>query len=209
MVAAQLGMPVARSLKLTRNSVFDEGSILKSVTLPLFVKPNKGGSSLGTTFVKTQDALLPSVKQAFEHDNEVLLEEYLDGVELTCGALKHKGKIKVLPVTEIISKTEARFFDFKAKYTKGAADEITPARIPDELTRLVQDTTALLYEKLDMKGLTRFDYIYSQDRLFFLEVNVTPGMSETSIVPQQAEVEGISVMELFSMMIREALSPGK
>ncbi len=205
MVVRQLGLPVARSLKLTRDSVLEEGTILKSVSLPVFVKPNKGGSSLGTTFVKTQHALLPSVKHAFEHDNEVLVEEYIQGVELTCGALMHEGKVKVLPVTEIISKTEARFFDFKAKYTKGASDEITPARISAELTRLVQDTTAFLYKELDMKGLTRFDYIYSQDSLFFLEVNVTPGMSETSIVPQQAEVEGISVMELFSMMIQEAL----
>jgi D-alanine-D-alanine ligase len=204
-MVAHLGLPVARSTQIKANAVPALGEILKKVMLPVFVKPNKGGSSLGTTFVEAAGRLLPAVSLALEHDNEVLVEEYLPGTELTCGAFTTKGQIRVLPVTEIVSKTQARFFDFKAKYTKGAADEITPARISEELTGKVKDTTAYLYKQLDLKGLVRFDYIYSRDMLFFLEVNITPGMAETSIVPQQAAVEGIAITDLFSMIIEESL----
>ncbi len=206
LVVSCLGFPVARSVLLRRREQPDVREILKQVNLPVFVKPNKGGSSLGTTFVRSSEALLPAVESAFSHDDEVLVEEYLDGVELTCGVFRSEGRVRVLPVTEIISKTEACFFDYKAKYTPGAAEEITPARIPASLTSLVQSSAAQIYEALNMSGLTRVDFIYSGGRLFFLEVNVTPGMSATSIVPQQAEVEGISNTDLFTMLIKEALS---
>jgi len=206
LVVSCLGFPVARSVLLTKRNQPDAGGILQGVNLPVFVKPNKGGSSLGTTFVRDADALLPAVESAFSHDDEVLVEEYLDGVELTCGVFRSEGRVRVLPVTEIISKTESRFFDYKAKYTPGAADEITPARIPASLTSQVQREAGQIYEALNMAGLTRVDFIYSAGKLFFLEVNVTPGMSATSIVPQQAEVEGISNTELFTMLILEALS---
>lgn len=206
LVVSCLGFPVARSVLLKRREQPDVREILKQVNLPVFVKPNKGGSSLGTTFVRSSEALLPAVASAFSHDDEVLVEEYLDGVELTCGVFRSEGRVRVLPVTEIISKTEACFFDYKAKYTPGAAEEITPARIPASLTSQVQSSAAQIYEALNMSGLTRVDFIYSGGRLFFLEVNVTPGMSATSIVPQQAEVEGISNTDLFTMLIREALS---
>ncbi len=206
LVVSSLGFPVARSVLLAERNHADRGAILAKVDLPVFVKPNKGGSSLGTTFVTDGETLPSAIASAFDHDDEVLVEEYLEGVELTCGVFRSEGRIRVLPVTEIISKTEARFFDYKAKYTPGAADEITPARIPDSLTSQVQREAARIYEALNMSGLTRVDFIYSSDRLFFLEINVTPGMSETSIVPQQAEVEGISSTELFTLLIREALS---
>ena len=206
LVVSSQGFPVARSVLIKKRSQSDKGSILSKVNLPVFVKPNKGGSSLGTTFVRDGDALLSAIESAFAHDDEVLVEEYLEGTELTCGVFRSEGRVRVLPVTEIISKTEARFFDYKAKYTPGAADEITPARIPASLTSQVQKQAAQIYEVLSMSGLTRVDFIYSAGRLFFLEVNVTPGMSATSIVPQQAEVEGISSTELFTMLIREALS---
>ncbi len=206
LVVSSLGFPVARSVLLTKRNQPDTVDILKGVNLPVFVKPNKGGSSLGTTFVRDAEALLPAVESAFAHDDEVLVEEYLEGVELTCGVFRSEGRVRVLPVTEIISKTEARFFDYQAKYTPGAADEITPARIPASLTSQVQREAGQIYEALNMSGLTRVDFIYSAGKLFFLEVNVTPGMSATSIVPQQAEVEGISNTELFTMLILEALS---
>lgn len=205
-MVAGMGVPVARSVLIRSDDIPGIDSILTRVNLPVFVKPNKGGSSLGTNFVESADQLLPAVSLAGEHDTEVLVEEYLPGTELTCGAFSSRGQIRVLPVTEIISKTQARFFDFKAKYTKGAADEITPARISEELTGKIKETTAFLYRQLDLKGLVRFDYIYSRDKLFFLEVNITPGMAETSIVPQQAAVEGIAIRELFSMIIEEAIS---
>ncbi len=205
-VVAQLGYPVARSVMLRRGSAYSPDEVLQQVTLPLFVKPNEGGSSLGMSRVMEPDQLQAAIDLAFEHDDEVLVEEYLAGTELTCGVFKYKGKVKALPVTEIVSKTQAAFFDYEAKYTPGAADEITPARITDKLTSEVQDTAAKIYSELGMKGLTRFDFIHSHDTLFFLEVNVTPGMTETSIVPQQAAVDGISNMDLFTMLIEDALA---
>lgn len=202
---AHWGLPVARSIKLQRKEQYFAESILGHLDLPLIVKPNKGGSSLGTTKVVNPEQLMPSVILGFEHDDELLLEEFLEGQEFTCGVFRQQGIIKALPVTQIISKTPASFFDFQAKYTVGAADEITPAPISGELTRQIQETTRYIYEKMELKGLARIDYIFSKEKLYFLEVNITPGMSETSIVPQQAAVEGIPITELFTMLIREAM----
>jgi len=199
------GIPVARSAKFTKSKSPSLGQVLEKVKLPVFVKPNKGGSSLGTSFVRDEPALIPAIQNGFEHDDEVLVEEYIEGTELTCGAFKNLGNIITLPVTEIVSKTEARFFDFKAKYTKGAADEITPARVSPEITALVQQTTKFLYEKFELKGIARLDFIYSKGILHFLEANITPGMSQASIVPQQAAYAGISITELFTFVIQEAI----
>lgn len=207
-VAAQFGMEVARSVKFSKSARIEASDVLSMVKLPVFVKPNKGGSSLGTTFVQEAPSLLPAIRLALEHDDEVFVEEFIRGTELTCGVFRHQGKVIALPVTEIISKTEAHFFDFEAKYTKGAADEITPARISPGLTLQVKEATAMLYEKFEMKGLARMDYIFSEDKLYFLEINVTPGMAETSIVPQQAAVEGISIRDLFTIVIEEAMASG-
>ena len=204
-LVAHWGIPIARSAKFSRSKKVTLSQVLSQVRLPVFVKPNKGGSSLGTTFVTNESELIKAIESGFEHDDEVLVEEYLKGTELTCGAFKKKGEIITLPVTEIVSKTEARFFDFKAKYTKGAADEITPARISKQLTLQVQQTTRLLYEKLELKGMARIDFIFSNGQLFFLEANITPGMSDNSIVPQQAAIEGIPIRELFTIVIQEAI----
>ncbi len=206
LVVAQLGFSVPPSVKLQSpiNQALEE--ILQKVKLPVFVKPNEGGSSIGMSLVKDEKALLPAIEKAFEQDKQVLVEEYLHGTELTCGVFRYRGKVIALPVTEIISKTKAAFFDFEAKYTPGAAEEITPARISPALTKKVREHSAILYDKLGMAGLVRFDFIHCDNVLYFLEVNVTPGMTETSIVPQQAAVENISSRELFSMLIEEALS---
>lgn len=206
LLAAQFGVKVARSVKLSRNSLYRPGDLLKTFSLPVFVKPNKGGSSLGNSLVTEAQALATAIDLALEHDNEVLVEEYISGQELTCGVFRRDGKVLALPVTAITSKSGANFFDFRAKYTKEAAEEITPAPIPAALTKLVRETTAMLYEKFEMKGMARMDYIYSGDSLYFLEINVTPGMAETSIVPQQAAIEGISVRELFTAVILEAMA---
>ncbi len=206
MVVAHLGFPVPASVRLKTPANLDVEKIIQQVKLPVFVKPNEGGSSIGMSMVKDKDALLPAIEAAFEQDKQVLIEEYLQGTELTCGVFRYRDKVTALPVTEIISKTKAAFFDFEAKYTPGAADEITPARISPALTKMVREHSAILYDKLGMSGLVRFDFIHCNNTLYFLEVNVTPGMTETSIVPQQAAVENISSMELFSMLIEEALS---
>jgi len=205
-VVAHLGFPVARSVRLLRGQSYSPGEVLRQVTLPVFVKPNEGGSSLGMSRVTEPGQLPEAIALAFAHDDEVLVEEYLAGTELTCGVFTWQGKVRALPVTEIVSKTPAAFFDYAAKYTPGAADEITPARISDALTSKVKEQAVRIYQALGMKGLTRFDFIYSGEVLYFLEVNVTPGMTETSIVPQQAEVEGITNPELFTMLIEEALA---
>ncbi len=205
-IVSHWGVTVARSVKYFRGHVPGVDQVLKEVSLPVFVKPNKGGSSLGTTFVKDQQTLKQAMELCLEHDDEVLVEEYIEGTELTCGAYMREGELLVLPVTEIVSKTEAKFFDYKAKYTQGAADEITPARIPDALTQQVQETTAYLYKKLELKGVCRLDYIHGPEGLYFLEANITPGMSERSIVPQQAAHVGISLEQLFSDVLEETMA---
>ncbi len=206
LLVSSFGFPVARSLRLHRGDSEATARIPAGLGLPVFVKPNSGGSSLGTTFVKNREMLPAALEQAFLHDSQVLVEEYLEGTELSCGVFRYEGRVRALPVTEIVSKTKAAFFDFEAKYTPGGADEITPARIPPALTAKVRQVSARLYALLELRGLVRFDFIFSKDLLYFLEVNLTPGMSPTSIVPQQAAVEGISCRELFTMMIAEAMS---
>ncbi len=204
-LVAHWGVAVARSVKFRQSQMPSLGQVLAKVNLPVFVKPNKGGSSLGTSFVRNEQALIAAIETGFLHDNEVLVEEYIEGTELTCGAFTQSGKVRVLPVTEIVSKTSSNFFDFEAKYTKGASDEITPARVSAEFIEKVQQTTGFLYEKFELKGIARIDYILSKGVLYFLEANITPGMSQASIVPQQAAFAGISITELFSIVIREAI----
>lgn len=204
-LVAHWGVAVARSAKFVKSKPPLPAQVLEKVSLPVFVKPNKGGSSLGTSFVSDETELISAIETGFLHDNEVLIEEYIEGTELTCGAFTQNGKIVVLPVTEIVSKTSAKFFDFEAKYTKGASDEITPARVSPEYIDKVQQTTGFLYEKFELKGIARIDYILSKGVLYFLEANITPGMSQASIVPQQAAFAGISITELFSIVIREAI----
>jgi len=199
------GVNVARSMKVHSSGIPPEGKITQNVTLPVFVKPNKGGSSLGTSFVRSPGDLMQAIKTCLQHDDEALIEEYIEGIELTCGVYRRRGELVVLPVTEIVSKSGARFFDYEAKYTQGASDEITPARISGETAQLVQRTTSMLYEKFELKGVSRLDYILSKDKLYFLEANITPGMSDRSIVPQQAAQIGISMQELLSDLIEEAL----
>lgn len=206
LVVRSLGYIVPPAVLLDANRACSAGEVLQKLRLPVFVKPNEGGSSLGMSFARNEEELEGAIRLAFQHDKHVLIDEYLDGTELTCGVFSQNHKPRALPVTEIISKTKAGYFDYEAKYTPGAADEITPARISGELTEAIQRVSAELYEKLGLKGLTRFDYIYSNGKIYFLEVNVTPGMTKTSIVPQQAAVAGISNTELFTILIEESLA---
>jgi D-alanine-D-alanine ligase len=205
-LARNWGVNVARSAKFALNKELSIEEVLSKVNLPVFVKPNKGGSSLGTSFVNKEEDLLSCISNCLKYDDEALVEEFIAGVELTCGVYRRRGEVVVLPVTEIVSKSDANFFDYQAKYTVGAADEITPARIPDEITQLVQETTFMLYNNFELKGVCRLDYIYGEKGLFFLEANITPGMSERSIVPQQAAHCGISLTTLFTELITEALN---
>ena len=200
---SSFGVKISRSIVLGKNEKISEDEILKRINLPLFVKPNCGGSSVGTSKVKTREELIPAIKLALHEDSRVLLEEHIPGRELSCGVINYRGEIRTLPLTEIISKKE--FFDYEAKY-EGMSEEVTPANVPVEMARMISETSLMLYKLLNCKGIVRFDYILNDKELYFLEVNTVPGLSELSIVPQQALMAGISLQELFSEAVMNALN---
>ena len=198
-----LGIKLAKSVFSTKDDNITAADIIKKLQLPLFVKPNNGGSSVGMSRVNQADDLEDALARAFEEDDEILVEEFIKGREITCAVLKNKGEIMTLPVCEIVSKKE--FFDFEAKYDPKLADEIVPAPIPESMFKQCQQTSGELYRQLNCRGLVRFDYIYNDNGMFFLEVNTVPGMTEASIVPKMAKAHGLSLEELFGMVLEEAL----
>jgi D-alanine-D-alanine ligase len=202
-VVQNMGFKTARSIIITKNDKLITSDILNQLNLPFFVKPNKGGSSVGMTKVNQKEQLEQAIETAFKEDNEVLIEEFVKGREITCGVLRKDEDVIALPITEIISKKE--FFDFEAKYDPKLADEIVPARIPEEIFIKCQETSKSLYLKLGCRGIVRFDYIYNDDGMYFLEVNTVPGLTETSIVPKMAKSFGMSLSELFGILVEEAL----
>ena len=200
-LVAKWGIVVPKSIRLKKGAGYDAEALIRDIGLPCFVKPNKGGSSVGTTWVREAKDLAAAIKLSFEEDDETLVEEYIEGTEITCGVMQIRNELYVLPITEIVSKTE--FFDYKAKYTTGMADEITPARI-DEATEIeCKRLSAYLYNHLNCRGVCRFDYIFNEEAMYFLEVNTVPGLSANSIVPQQAENMGIFLPEFFNMLIED------
>jgi len=205
-IVATYGVAVAGSVHLIKGQPFSVDAILESLSIPVFVKPNAGGSSVGMSKVKNEEELEKAIHRAFEEDDEVLIEKFIEGRELTCGVLESKSKMIVLPICEIISKKE--FFDYEAKYNPALADEIVPADIAAELEIHIKQTTAMLYKKLNCKGVVRADYIYSEkeETLYFIEINTVPGLTKESIVPKMAREMGISLTELFTMLVEEAMS---
>lgn len=197
------GYSVASSVLLNKGETYDDGEIIDYLGLPVFVKPNNGGSSVGISKVKAVSELRPAVDKAFCEDNQVLVEAFVKGREIACGAMNVSGRLIVFPLTEIVSMNE--FFDYEAKYTKGMADEITPAPISEEDEIWVKTTAAQLYPLLECKGFVRFDFILTDDALFFIEVNTVPGISEASILPQQAEFMGMSLSKLFDLALENIL----
>jgi len=177
--------------------------IATMIGFPCFVKPNNGGSSVGASKVKVLEELESAIRRALQEDEQVLVETFIPGREITCGVVKFHDFPLALPITEVISKKE--FFDYEAKYTKGMSEEITPADIPESISELCQSISRILYNELNCRGVVRFDYIWNDIHLYFLEVNTVPGLSPASIVPQQAKAAGISLKELFTGMIRAAL----
>jgi len=192
----------AKSILLnTKNK--DSVSIEKELNLPVFVKPNKNGSSYGTfKVIKSQD-LNVAIKKSFEFDDEVLVEEFIDGRELACGVIEKEGELIALPITEIISENE--FFDYEAKYL-GKAKEITPADIPDKIRNLAQFKAKEFYRRLKLKGAIRVDYFLKKNELYILEINTIPGLSTESILPQEAKAFGYSLESFFDIMIMECLN---
>ena len=202
-VVARHGILCAPSRVVRKEAPFDVAAILDKLTLPCFVKPCEGGSSIGTSRVNQPSELMAAIHAAFEESDSVLIEQGIEGTEVTCGALKLSGVTTALPVTEIVSRKE--FFDYEAKYTSGVTDEITPARISPELTERCQRLTEYIYDLLGCKGVARVDYILSGNDFYFLEINTVPGMSEASIIPQQAVKYGMSTKELISVLLDQAL----
>jgi D-alanine-D-alanine ligase len=201
---ADHGVRMPASILLKKGQEYSQKDIINNVGIPCFVKPNSGGSSFGISKVQQVNEMDKAIGLAFEEGNEVLIEKFIDGRELTCGVVRQKGILKALAVTEIISKKE--FFDYEAKYIKGMADEITPADISEQIESECKDISNNLYDFLDCKGIVRFDYILSNGQLFLLEVNAVPGLTDNSLVPKQAEYAGITLRDLFSMTLDEALS---
>ncbi|HEX7411991.1 MAG TPA: D-alanine--D-alanine ligase [Bacteroidales bacterium] len=203
-LAITYGIKVPKTFLVRRGRPYDARTISDVLGFPFFIKPNKGGSSVGVSKVYHLDEVEAAMQKAFVHDDEVLLQQFAKGRELACGVYSRKGEVKVLPVTEIISTKD--FFDYEAKYIEGMAWEITPALISSAETAECQRMTAYLYEKFNCRGIVRFDYFLDNGDFWFLEVNTVPGLSEGSIVPKQAAAAGISMKELFSQLIEEALA---
>lgn len=197
---------ITNSVLLFKDQPYSIGNILQQLKLPLFVKPNESGSSLGASKVTKVENLLPAIEKAFNEDRQVLIEEFIEGRELTIGVYCLNGQLEALPPTEIILK-EAIFFDYEAKYTPGATEEVTPARIPDDITQLLSSKAQYLYRYLNCKGVVRMDFILQKDtnKLYFLEVNTMPGQSETSIVPQQLRCAGIELSDFYNAILEDIL----
>ena len=197
------GVKVSESLVLRKGQTVTNEDVASKIGFPCFIKPNVGGSSFGVTKVKSIDQVQPAIAHAFAEGDEVMIEAFLVGTEITCGIYKTKTKAQVLPVTEVVSENE--FFDYDAKY-KGQVQEITPARISSELTNRVQQLTSAIYDILDCKGIVRIDYIISEgDVINLLEVNTTPGMTATSFIPQQVAAAGLDIKDVMSDIIENEI----
>lgn len=196
------GIKTAESFFVNLGDPIDENAIVAKVGLPCFVKANKAGSSFGITKVYKKEALNDAIAHAFTEDDEIIIESFLDGTEVSVGVITYKGETKVLPLTEIVSDND--FFDYKAKYL-GESQEITPARISKTEEHKVITTAKQVYEILKMTGFSRSEFIFKDGEPHILEVNTVPGLTKASILPQQAAAAGISLSELFGNAIEEAL----
>lgn len=192
------GITVADSLYLNKDTKYDISSIAERLGFPMFVKPNSGGSSFATTKVKSEDKLQEAIDFAFRETQDVIIESFISGTEVTCGCYKIKEKETIFPLTEVV--TENEFFDYEAKY-EGQVDEITPARISEDMTKRIQRLTSKIYDLVGAKGIIRADFIISDNEPYLLEVNTTPGMTQTSFIPQQIAAAGLNITEVLTEII--------
>src|SRR5690606_7146066 len=205
-VLSKYGIPSAKSVYLRKGDDFNADQIMAELKLPLFVKPNQSGSSLGITKVKEKAELQKAVDFAFAEDDEILIESFLNGMEVSVGVLDYQGETIVLGITEIVSHTE--FFDYEAKY-EGASEEITPARIDEENRKRVEEISKKAYNSLGMSGFSRSEFIIMNGIPYMLEMNTNPGFSPASILPQQARHYGISIEDLCGQEVEKALQQHK
>ncbi len=196
------GIKTATSIYLNKGDKINLDQIITAVGLPCFIKPNNAGSSYGISKVHTKNEILPALEKAYKEDSEILIESFLDGTEVSVGVIQYKGETKVLPITEIVSEND--FFDYEAKY-EGKSQEITPARISPTQQDKVEKVAKKVYEILNISGFSRSEFIFVDSEPYFIEINTVPGLTAKSILPQQAQVAGISLAELFESAIEAAL----
>jgi len=194
-------IPMADAIMIRKSDHPDLDKIVMQTGLPCFVKPNDSGSSFGVTKVKKREDLISAVEMAFRESDEIMIEAFMNGRETACGVVKTKSRTLVMPVTEIISKNE--FFDYEAKYISGKSEEVTPARMPVNITDEIQNLSLRVYDLLGCRGIVRVDFIVVGDMPYFLEINTIPGMTEESLIPKQAKAAGIKLETLYSMVIED------
>ncbi len=197
------GIHTAKSILITKNTKKDysQKEIIKKLGLPLIVKPNASGSSFGVTLVHNSNELPNAINKAFEEDNNsIIIEEYIKGIEVSCGVFYDGNELLTFPPTEIVSETE--FFDYEAKYL-GKSQEITPARLNNKMLQTIQKESAKIYQAFQCEGIVRVDFIIKENTPYYLEINTVPGMSSESIFPKQAKVKGISMTEIFDKLITQ------
>lgn len=198
--ARQIGLITAESILVRQNDTIDPHAIIKQVGLPCFVKPSESGSSFGVSKVTSEDQLMAAITHAFTESQEVLVEKFIAGTEVTCGMVALPEGDLIFPITEVVSKRD--FFDYEAKYNSGLSDEITPARIDEKMADQVREATRKLYHALGCKGITRTDFIISDGKAYLLEVNTVPGMSPNSIIPKQLKTMGITVADMYDRILQ-------
>ena len=195
----------AKSVQIFKGGNYDINQIKQDLKLPYFVKPNSGGSSIGMTKVKQADELEAALEKAFKEDPQVLIEEFVSGREFSIGVFSAKGTVTVLPTTEVIPANE--FFDFEAKYTPGAAEEITPGNMTNEEYERVHEIIKAVYTKLNCRGVVRIDYFLEHEtgNFYFIEINTIPGQTATSFIPQQVAAMGITLKEFYTSLLKETI----
>jgi D-alanine-D-alanine ligase len=206
-VAGMAGIGVAKSVLLIRDNFTSPDEVTASLKCPVFVKPNNGGSSIGMSKVDVFSAeLAVAIEKAFKEDDQVLVEEMIEGREFTVGVFRSKGNIIVLPLTEVKAHSDKAFFDFEAKY-QGKSTETTPADVEEVIADKLREAARRVYEVFNCRGVVRIDFIYNEKEAkpYMLEVNTIPGQSEASIVPQQVRVMGWSLQEFYTKLVEEAL----
>ena len=201
-------LPIPPYIALQKGDALEPAAWGKQLGLPLVIKPNEAGSSVGMTIVKSMDAVETAVEKAFSHDTTVLIEAYVKGIELTGGVIGNK-ELLALPIIEIIPDDEHEFFDYEAKYTAGVTQEICPARIDDEMTQRAQTYAKVAHEALFCKGYSRTDMILKDSEIYVLETNTIPGMTATSLLPQAAQTAGLSFSRLLDQLIELCIEDHK
>jgi D-alanine-D-alanine ligase len=207
-VAGMSGIAVSKSVLLIKDKFSSPDEILSGLNFPVFVKPNNGGSSIGMSKVnKSSDELGAAIEKAFKEDNQVLVEEMIEGREFTVGVFRSGNETVVLPLTEVKANADKAFFDFEAKY-QGKSKETTPAEVDEAIAEKVRDSARKVYRSFNCRGVVRIDFIYNEKegRPYMLEVNTVPGQSEASIIPQQVRAMGWDLRDFYTKLIEEALS---